>query len=58
MAEVQIIAIDLDDLDPETRELFKRCMPVEPLEPFDIIDLLTDEVIAGAMVAGGLVSVH
>jgi len=55
MAKIEIVIIDLDELDEETRALFLRCIPDEPV---DLKSLLTEDVVAGAMVAGGFVAVH
>ncbi|MER9665550.1 hypothetical protein [Mesorhizobium sp. M0203] len=57
MAEIDIISIDMDGptLDEETRALFKRCLPSEPV---DLASILTPEKIDEAMVAAGLVQVH
>jgi len=55
MARIEIVTIDLDDLDEETRELFERCMPEEPV---DLRSILTEEMIAETMIAADLVQVH
>lgn len=57
MPEFEIVTLDLDtmDLDDETRALFERAMPDEPVD-WDAV--LTEERIAEATLALGLVEVH
>jgi hypothetical protein len=55
MAEIEIVTIDVDELDDETRALFERCMSMEPV---DLRSALTDEIVAEAMIATDLVRVR